>query len=326
MQYRRVGRSGLQLSELSFGAWVTFGTQVGLPEAKQMLQLAFEQGVNFFDNAESYARGEAERIMGQALAELGLARDAFCVSSKAFFGSAQDPHPTQRGLSRKHMFEACHSALKRLQVDYLDLYYCHRPDPETPIDEIVWTMTQLIMAGKVLYWGTSEWSASALQAAIDCAERNRLIAPVVEQPQYNLLHRDRVEAEYEALLQNGLGLTTWSPLASGMLSGKHIGKLDAGSRFRLPGYEWLETATLGADPTQHQHSVERIQRLCQALGVSMSQFSIAWCLRNRKVSSVILGASRIEQLASNLKAPQLLASLTDNDWARAELTLLGLSR
>src|SRR6476620_11816783 len=222
MQYRRLGSSGLQLSELSFGAWVTFGNQVGRGAAREMIAAAWDHGVNFFDNAEGYANGEAERVMGDALADLRLPRDGWCVSSKVFFGAVKDPRPTQKGLSRKHVVDACHDALKRLRVDYLDLYYCHRPDPQAPIAETVWAMDGLIRQGKVLYWGTSEWSAAEIREAHTVARLHQLHAPTMEQPQYNLLHRRRVEVEYASLYRDfGMGTTIWSPLSSGLLTGKY---------------------------------------------------------------------------------------------------------
>ena len=222
MQYRRLGASGLQLSALSFGAWMTFGRQVGRSQARELVAAAWDHGINFFDNAEAYANGEAERVMGDVIADLRLPRDGYCVSSKVFFGAAEDPRPTQRGLSRKHVVEACHAALQRLRVEHLDLYYCHRPDPDTPLVETVAAMDLLVRQGKVLYWGTSEWPESLIREAARIARSNHLAAPVVEQPQYNLLHRERVELEYAPLYSElGLGTTIWSPLASGLLTGKY---------------------------------------------------------------------------------------------------------
>ena len=220
MQYRRLGSSGLQLSALSFGAWVTFGNQIGRSEARELIAAAWDHGINFFDNAEGYADGEAERVMGDVLADLRLPRDGWCVSSKVFFGATGTPSPTQRGLSRKHVHDACHGALKRLRVDYLDLYYCHRPDPDAPVEETVWAMDALVRQGKVLYWGTSEWPAPAIREAHKIARTHHLHAPTMEQPQYNLLHRERVELEYAPLYaEYGMGTTIWSPLASGLLTG-----------------------------------------------------------------------------------------------------------
>ncbi|NMW25526.1 aldo/keto reductase, partial [Rhodanobacter denitrificans] len=231
MLYRRLGKSGLQLSALSFGAWVTFGRQVGRAQARELLALAHDRGVNFFDNAETYNNGVAEQVMGDVLADLRFPRDSYCVSSKVFFGAYDKPLPTQRGLSRKHVMEACHQALQRLRLDYLDLYFCHRPDPDTPIAETVAAMDTLVRQGKVLYWGTSEWPAEAIHEAHRIARENHLHAPVMEQPQYNLLHRERVELEYAPLYEAyGMGTTIWSPLASGLLSGKYNDGVPADSR------------------------------------------------------------------------------------------------
>jgi voltage-dependent potassium channel beta subunit len=239
MLYRRLGTTGLPLSALSFGAWVTFGRQVGRSQARELLALAYDHGVNYFDNAETYNNGEAERLMGDVLADLRFARDSFCVSSKVFFGAVDNPRPTQRGLSRKHVIEACHQALQRLRVEHLDLYFCHRPDPDTPIAETVAAMDSLIRQGKVLYWGTSEWPAEAIGEAHRLAREMHCYAPVAEQPQYNLLHRERVELEYAPLYATyGMGTTIWSPLASGLLSGKYNAGVPAGSRLAQPGYEW----------------------------------------------------------------------------------------
>ena len=309
MQYRRLGTSGLQLSALSFGAWVTFGAQVGRSLARQLIAYAHERGVNFFDNAETYNNGEAERLMGDVLADLRLPRDSYCVSSKVMFGAAEHPLPTQRGLSRKHVMEACHQALQRLRVDYLDLYFCHRPDPDTPIAETVAAMDTLIRQGKVLYWGTSEWPAEAIHEAHRIARENHLVAPVMEQPQYNLLHRERVEVEYAPLYEAyGMGTTIWSPLASGLLSGKYNDGVPADSRLAQPGYEWLRESVLGHGD-ERLGKVRALQPIAAELGTSLAQLAIAWCLLNPHVSTVMLGASRREQLAQNLDALELLPRL-----------------
>ena len=309
MQYRRVGRSGLQLSALSFGAWVTFGRQVGRKEARDMLALAHERGVNYFDNAETYNNGVAEQLMGDVLADLRFPRDSYCVSSKVFFGAVDKPLPTQRGLSRKHVMEACHQALQRLRVDYLDLYFCHRPDPDTPIAETVAAMDTLIRQGKVLYWGTSEWPAEAIHEAHRIARENHLVAPVMEQPQYNLLHRERVEVEYAPLYEAyGMGTTIWSPLASGLLSGKYNDGVPADSRLAQPGYEWLRESVLGHGD-ERLGKVRALQPIAAELGTSLAQLAIAWCLLNPHVSTVMLGASKREQLAQNLDALELLPRL-----------------
>ena len=309
MQYRRLGSTGLQLSALSFGAWVTFGKQVGRSQARELLALAHDRGVNFFDNAETYNNGVAEQLMGDVLADLRFARDSYCVSSKVFFGAVDHPLPTQRGLSRKHVIEACHQALQRLRVDYLDLYFCHRPDPDTPIAETVAAMDTLIRQGKVLYWGTSEWPTEAIHEAHRVARENHFYAPVVEQPQYNLLHRERVEVEYAPLYEAyGMGTTIWSPLASGLLSGKYNDGIPADSRLAQPGYEWLREDVLGHGD-ERLGKVRALQPIAADLGVPLTQLAIAWCLLNPHVSTVMLGASRSEQLAQNLDALELLPRL-----------------
>jgi voltage-dependent potassium channel beta subunit len=309
MQYRRVGTSGLQLSALSFGAWVTFGKQVGRGQARDMLALAHERGVNYFDNAETYNNGVAEQVMGDVLADLRFPRDSYCVSSKVFFGAVDNPLPTQRGLSRKHVMEACQQALQRLRVDYLDLYFCHRPDPDTPVAETVAAMDTLIRQGKVLYWGTSEWPAEAIEEAHRVARENGFYAPIVEQPQYNLLHRERVEVEYAQLYDKfGMGTTIWSPLCSGLLSGKYDKGIPADSRLAQPGYEWLRKSVLG-EGDAHLGKVRALQPIADELGTSLAQLAIAWCLLNPHVSTVMLGASKREQLAQNLDALELLPRL-----------------
>ena len=309
MQYRRLGTSGLQLSALSFGAWVTFGKQVGRAQARELLALAHDRGVNFFDNAETYNNGVAEQVMGDVLADLRFPRDSYCVSSKVFFGAVDKPLPTQRGLSRKHVTEACHQALQRLRVDYLDLYFCHRPDPDTPIAETVAAMDTLIRQGKVLYWGTSEWPAEAIHEAHRIARENHLYAPVMEQPQYNLLHRERVEVEYAPLYEAyGMGTTIWSPLASGLLSGKYNHGIPDDSRLAQPGYEWLRESVLGHGD-ERLAKVRALQPIAAELETSLAQLAVAWCLLNPHVSTVMLGASRREQLEQTLDALELLPRL-----------------
>jgi voltage-dependent potassium channel beta subunit len=309
MLYRRLGTTGLQLSALSFGAWVTFGRQVGRSQAREMLALAHDRGVNYFDNAETYNAGEAERVMGDVLADLRFARDSYCVSSKVFFGAVAKPGPTQRGLSRKHVMEACHQALERLRVDYLDLYFCHRPDPDTPIAETVAAMDTLIRQGKVLYWGTSEWPAEAIVEAHQVARESHFYAPVVEQPEYNLLHRERVEVEYASLYETyGMGTTIWSPLASGLLTGKYNHGVPADSRLAQPGYEWLRESVLGKGD-ERLGKVRALQPIAAELGTSLAELAIAWCLLNPHVSTVMLGASKREQLEENLAALDVLPKL-----------------
>lgn len=323
MLYRRLGTTGLQLSALSFGAWVTFGKQVGRAQARELLALAHDRGVNFFDNAETYNNGVAEQLMGDVLADLRFARDSYCVSSKVFFGAVDQPLPTQRGLSRKHVIEACDQALQRLRVNYLDLYFCHRADPDTPIAETVAAMDTLVRQGKVLYWGTSEWPAAAIHEAHRVARENHYYAPVMEQPQYNLLHRERVELEYAPLYEAyGMGTTIWSPLSSGLLSGKYNDGVPADARLAQPGYEWLRREVLGSGDTRLR-KVRALQPIAAELGVPLAQLAIAWCLLNPHVSTVMLGASRPEQLAQNLDALALLPRL-DAAWqARIEQAAAG---
>ncbi|MDQ3204951.1 MAG: aldo/keto reductase [Pseudomonadota bacterium] len=318
MQYRRLGSSGLQLSALSFGAWVTFGSQIGRGTARDLIAAAWDHGINFFDNAEGYADGEAERVMGDVIADLRLPRDGFCVSSKVMFGSQSQPRPTQRGLSRKHVTDACHGALSRLRVDYLDLYYCHRPDPDTPIVETVWAMDALIRQGKVLYWGTSEWSPAQIREAHSAARAHHLHPPTMEQPQYNLLHRERVELEFAPLYAElGLGTTVWSPLASGLLTGKHNAGLLENARFGELGPQ-LRRTVLGDEGDRRLERARRFTQVAAELGQAPAPLAIAWCLRNPHVSSVILGASRPEQLLENLAALDVSERVEEAQWRRIE--------
>jgi voltage-dependent potassium channel beta subunit len=300
MLYRRLGTSGLQVSEFSFGSWVTFARQVDTGDAKAMMTEAYDAGVNFFDNAEGYEQGRSEVVMGQALRELGWPRDSFIVSSKVFWGGKL---PTQRGLSRKHVTEACHAALKRLQVDYLDLYFCHRPDIDTPIEETVRAMHDLVTQGKVLYWGTSEWSAQAITEAHGVARQWGLTPPTMEQPQYNLFERQKVEADYAPLYDTfGLATTIWSPLASGILTGKYADGIPQDSRVALPGYEWLRDRLMSEEGRDKLAKAAELARVAQAAGLSLTHLALLWCLANRHVSTVILGASRLPQLRDNLAA------------------------
>jgi voltage-dependent potassium channel beta subunit len=310
MEYRRLGKSGLQVSALSFGAWVTLGRQVGEDVAETCMQTAYDAGVNFFDNAEAYADGEAELVMGRIFRKLGWRRSSYLVSSKVFFGATGD-RPNESGLSRKHVIEACHDALRRLQVDYLDLYFCHRPDPNTPIEETVRAMDTLVAQGKVLYWGTSEWSAQEITQACGIAREHHLTPPTMEQPQYNLLHRERVEKEYARLYgEFGLGTTTWSPLACGLLTGKYNDGIPADSRARVPGLDFLRDVFEGPDAERRIAKVKRLAPIAAGLGVSLPALSIAWCLKNPNVSTVILGASRVSQLTENLAALEVVPKLT----------------
>ena len=309
MKYRKLGKSGLKISELSFGSWVTFNKQVDSDLAERMFGTCFDAGVNFFDNAEGYEAGESEVVMGKALSALNRPRDSYCVSSKVFFGSNKKPSPTQIGLSKKHVTEACHQALKRLQVDYLDLYFCHRADPDTPIGETVWAMHNLITQGKILYWGTSEWTAEEITEAYEFAEKNHLSPPTMEQPQYNLLDRKRFEIEYKPIFEKyGMGTTTWSPLASGSLTGKYLEGIPEGSRASLEGYEWLKNSMVDSERGKDRmKKVASLVPIANEMGVNLSNLAIAWCLLNENVSTVILGASKIEQLEENLKSTEVLS-------------------
>jgi voltage-dependent potassium channel beta subunit len=313
MEYRKLGKSGLKLSEFSFGSWVTFNKQVDSRLAEKMFGMCFDAGINFFDNAEGYEAGESEIVMGKALNTLARPRDSYCVSSKVFFGATASPLPTQLGLSRKHVTEACHQAMQRLQVDYLDMYFCHRADPDTPIGETVWAMHNLVTQGKVLYWGTSEWTAEEISEAYEFADKNHLTPPSMEQPQYNLLERKRFEVEYAPLYEKyGMGTTTWSPLASGALTGKYLDGIPKGSRASLKGYEWLKEVMVESDRGQaRMKTVAKLLPFAEELGTSLTNLAIAWCLLNKNVSTVILGASGTDQLADNLKAIDVLPLLTD---------------
>ena len=314
MEYRKLGKSGLKVSELSFGSWVTFNTQVDTKLAEDMFKVCFDSGINFFDNAEGYDRGKSEEVMGQALKSINEPRDSYCVSSKVFFSSSPNPKPTQLGLSKKHVSEACHQAMKRLQVDYLDLYFCHRADPDTPIGETVWAMHNLITQGKVLYWGTSEWTAEEITEAYEFAEKNHLTPPTMEQPQYNLLDRKRFEVEYDPIFRRyQMGTTIWSPLASGALTGKYLDGIPEGSRATLKGYEWLKKYMIDSERGQaRMDKVRNLKPIADELGVSLSKMSIAWCLLNPNVSTVILGASKVDQLKENLEALEVVPLLTED--------------
>jgi voltage-dependent potassium channel beta subunit len=302
MEYRRLGRSGLQLSVFSFGSWVTFARQLDAAAARELMALAYGHGVNFFDNAEAYEHGRSESLMGEALSQLAWPRDSYCVSSKVFWGGDL---PTQRGLSRKHVTEACHAALRRLRVDYLDLYFCHRPDIDTPIEETVRAMHDLVAQGKVLYWGTSEWDARQLTEAFAVADRHHLAPPTMEQPQYHLFHREHFERELAPLFEDyGLGSTTWSPLASGILTGKYRDGIPDGSRLSLPGYEWLAARFRSSEGRDMIARTERLRTLAADAGMAVHHLALLWCLQNPHVSTVILGASTTEQLADNLDALQ----------------------
>ena len=319
MKYRRLGTSGLQISELSFGAWVTFAQQISQETAEKLMTIAYDSGVNFFDNAEAYANGKAEMVMGKILKRKGWPRDTFLVSSKVFWGGDK---PNQEGLSRKHVIEACHAALRRLQVDYLDLYFCHRPDPNTPIEETVRAMSDLIAQGKVLYWGTSEWSAEEIMRAHKISRELRLVPPTMEQPQYNMFHRDRVEREYAPLYDTlGLGTTIWSPLASGLLTGKYNDGDPGGTRISLKDYAWLREKFETDEARKRLAKVKRLAALAKDLGTTLPRLALAWCLKNPRVSSVITGASKPEQVKENMKAGELVDKLDDAVLQRIEQIL-----
>ena len=305
MEYRNLGDSGLKISELSFGSWVTFVNQLGQKQALECMAFAYEQGVNFFDNAEAYASGDSEILMGKVLNKLNWTRDTYIVSSKVFWGGEL---PTQRGLSKKHIHDACNAALKRLQVDYLDLFFCHRPDPDTPISETVYAMNDLIHQGKILYWGTSEWSAEEIKESFKCAKKFNLRGPTMEQPQYNLLFRDRFEKEYKDIFKKyKIGTTIWSPLASGLLTGKYNDGIPTKSRFKVKGYEWLADSMDKID----FNKIKKVNLLAKKLGIKSSQLAILWCLKNKNVSSVILGASKLSQLKENLDSIKSHDLITD---------------
>lgn len=299
MEYRNLGRSGLKVSALSYGSWVTFGKQIDVDKAAEMMKIAYDAGVNFFDNAEAYAQGESEIIMGKALKKLGWKRSDLVLSTKIFWGGEG---PNDRGLSRKHILEGTKAALGRLQVDYVDLVFCHRPDYETPIEETVRAMSYLVNQGYALYWGTSEWSAQEITAAYEIAERKSLVPPTMEQPEYSLLDRERFEVEYAPLFKEyGLGTTTWSPLSSGVLTGKYGQGIKEG-RLTLPGYEWLKERYETEDGKARIEAAERLRPIAEDLGVSMAMLALAWVTKNPNVSTVITGASKPEQVEQNMKA------------------------
>lgn len=310
MEYRRLGRSGLQLSVVSFGSWVSFHKQISDSTADELMGIAYDNGINFFDNAEVYALGESEKMMGRILKQKNWDRTSYTISSKVFFGwRGKHNKPNQHGLSRKHITEACHEALQRLQVDYLDLYFCHRPDKNTPIEEVVWAMNHLIQQGKILYWGTSEWSGVEIMEAHRVARDFRLIGPTMEQPEYNLFNRHKMENDYLQVFKNvGLGTTIWSPLASGILTGKYNKGIPEESRLSIPGFEWLKDKTYVEEKLD---KVRNFELLANELSVSMASLSIAWCIINPNVSTAILGATKKEQLMENLKSVDVLPKLTE---------------
>lgn len=308
MEYRRMGKTGLQLSILSYGSWVTFHKQIDDSIADELMGIAYDNGVNFFDNAEVYAAGESEKLMGRVLGKKNWDRTSYVLSSKAYFGwRGKQNKPNQTGLSRKHLTEACHEAMQRLQTDYLDIYFCHRPDKNTPIEEVVWTMNILIQQGKILYWGTSEWSAAEIMEAHRAAAQYGLIGPSVEQPQYNLLERQKMEYEYLMIFKTvGMGTTIWSPLASGLLTGKYNDGIPEGSRFALEGFDWLKNQWMVDDKL---NKVRQLTAIAGELGTSTATLAIAWCVANPNVTTAILGATKKEQLTENLKALEVLPKL-----------------
>jgi Predicted oxidoreductases (related to aryl-alcohol dehydrogenases) len=317
MEYRRMGKTGLQLSVLSFGSWVSFHKQIDDNIADELMGIAYDKGVNFFDNAEVYALGESEKMMGRVLKKKNWDRSSYTVSSKAFWGwRGKENKPNQTGCSRKHLTEACNEALQRLQLDYLDLFFCHRPDKGTPIEETVWTMHNLIQQGKILYWGTSEWSGVEIMEAHRVAHQYGLIGPAMEQPQYNLLERNKMENEFLMIFKTvGMGTTIWSPLASGLLSGKYNEGIPEGSRFGLTGFDWLKDRWMKDDLL---NKVRKLGELSKELGISQAELSIAWCIKNPYVTTAILGATRKEQLLQNLKALDAVAKLNDEVMQRIE--------
>ena len=316
MDYRRLGKSGLKVSEFSYGSWVTFAKQVDVAPAKEIMAAAYDAGVNFFDNAEGYEAGNSELVMGQAIAELGWSRDSYVVSSKVVFGGSK---PNTRGLSAKHVTEACHAALKRLRVDHLDLYFCHRPDIDTPIEETVRAMHNLITQGKVVYWGTSEWGAQAITEAHGVARAQGLTPPVMEQPQYNLFERQKVEADYAPIYDTfGLGTTIWSPLASGILTGKYNDSIPQDSRMNLKGYEWLKESLAKPEGQARLVKVRALAVLAGRIGLPLHHLALLWCLANPRVSTVILGASRVSQVTDNIAALEHKAKLTPEVMAEIE--------
>ena len=307
MNYRHLGKAGLRVSELSFGSWVTFQNQVDVDAAVEMMSAAYDAGVNFFDNADAYKHGQSEEIMGEALKRLGWRRGSYLVSTKLFWG-LHDNVNEKDTLNRKYLLEAIDASLERMDLDYIDLLYCHRSDPTTPIEETVWAMHNIIERGKALYWGTSEWEAAEILEAIDVAERHHLHKPIVEQPVFNLFERHRFAPEYDAVYKDhGYGSTTWSPLASGLLTGKYQGGIPKDSRGAVKGMEWLQDKLTDAERLA---KVAALEPLAKDMGASLAQFSLAWCLQNPHVSSVITGASRVEQVHENMKALQFVEQFT----------------
>ena len=310
MEYRRLGKSGLKVSVFSFGSWVTFSNQLNEKAATELMEYAYDNGINFFDNAEIYANGNSEIIMGKILKKTGWRRDTYILSSKVYWGGEK---PTQIGLSRKHITDGCHASLKRLQVEYIDLFFCHRPDPETPIEETVRAMDVLIQQGKVLYWGTSEWEAEQITEAYEIAEKFNLTPPTMEQPEYNLFNRGKIEKDYLPLYKEyGLGTTIWSPLASGLLTGKYNHGIPSNSRAYVKGYEWLKEQFESEETIQKIGKVKELQPIAERLEISLTQLALGYCLKNPNVSTIILGASKKEQLKENLGTLSIMDKITDS--------------
>ncbi len=309
MEYRKMGRTGLHLSVLSYGSWVTFSKQVDDNSSDRIMGLAYDNGINFFDNAEVYEGGKSEEMMGRVLKNKNWDRTSYCISSKAFFGlHGKENKPTQQGLNRKHLTEACNAALRRMQSEYLDLFYCHRPDPLTPMEEVVWSMNILLQQGKILYWGTSEWSAAEITEAHEVARQLCLIGPAVEQPQYNLFERKKMENDYLPVFENyGMGTTIWSPLASGLLSGKYNNGVPEGSRLALESYHWLKDRMMQEDKLE---KVRQLGKVAEELDTTLATLSIAWCIHNPNVTTAILGATKESQLKENLGAVDVYSRLT----------------
>jgi voltage-dependent potassium channel beta subunit len=318
MEYRKLGNSGIKISALSFGTWITFGKQIDNKEADALVSTAYEHGVNFFDSAEIYARGKAEEVLGNIIQKKDWPRSSYMVSSKVFFGYEKDL-PNQTGLSRKHIVEGCNAALERLKLDYIDLFFCHRPDKSTPVEETVWSMHQLIMQGKILYWGTSEWSAAEIMEAHYFAKANHLIGPTMEQPQYNMFERNKLENEYLTVFKNfGLGTTIWSPLASGVLSEKYLNNMPADTRLSIEGMDWLKERSISEEKLQ---KVKGLNEIAKSIGTSLPKLAIAWCLKNENVSTVMLGASKIDQLKETLTALEVVPMITDDVLLKIEAIL-----
>ncbi len=316
MEYRRLGKSGVQVSALSLGSWLTFGKQISDETAEQLMDIAYENGVNFFDNAEVYAQGQSEIVMGNILKKKNWARNSFVVSSKVFFGDSANKLPNTTGLNRKHIMEACDAALKRLQVEYIDLFYCHRPDKNTPIEETVWAMNHLLHQGKIFYWGTSEWSAQEIMEAHMVARDLRLIGPTMEQPQYNMFERAKMEVEYSQIFKTvGLGTTIWSPLGSGVLTDKYLNAFPDDTRLGIEGLEWLKERSISPEKLEKTRA---LNNLANEMGTSLAKMAIAWCLKNPNVSSVILGASKPEQLKETLTSLDVLPSLNEEIMSKIE--------